>query len=78
MGRAGHGFHIRFAALVAGLALLSAGGRAQDPDLPKKVEKKAPPKAGAPAMSAPGRASRMPSCAITENSVTARAPAAAG
>jgi tetratricopeptide (TPR) repeat protein len=48
MERAGHGFLIRFAALAAGLALLSAGGRAQDPDLPKKVEKKAPPKAAAP------------------------------
>jgi tetratricopeptide (TPR) repeat protein len=48
MERAGHGFLIRFAALAAGLALLSAGGRAQDPDLPKKVEKKAAPKAGAP------------------------------
>ncbi|HYH66079.1 MAG TPA: tetratricopeptide repeat protein [Urbifossiella sp.] len=48
MERAGHGFLIRFAALAAGLALLSAGGRAQDPELPKKVEKKAPPKAAGP------------------------------
>lgn len=48
MGRAGHGFLIRFGLLVVGMALLSAGGRAQDPDLPKKVEKKATPKGGAP------------------------------
>lgn len=48
MGRAGHGFLIRFTFLAAALAVLAVGGRAQDPDLPKKVEKKAPPKAGAP------------------------------
>lgn len=42
MERAGHGFFLRLAALAAGLALVAAGGRAQDPDLPKKkVEKKA-------------------------------------
>ena len=49
MVRAGHGFLIRFGVLAAALVVLSAGGRAQDPDLPKKVEKKAAPKALAPA-----------------------------
>ncbi|MBN9522749.1 tetratricopeptide repeat protein [bacterium] len=47
MERAGNGFLLRFGALAAGLALLvaGAGGRAQDPDLPKKkAEKKAEPK----------------------------------
>jgi len=39
---------------------------------------KAPPKAGAAAMSVPGLATRMPSCAMVENSFTAPAPAAAG
>lgn len=50
MGRAGNGFLLRVGALAAGLAVLllaGAGGRAQDPDLPKKAEKKkADPKAG--------------------------------
>jgi Flp pilus assembly protein TadD len=49
MGRAGNGFLLRVGALAAGLAVLllaGAGGRAQDPDLPKKAEKKAAPKAG--------------------------------
>lgn len=49
MGRPGHGFLLRAGALAALLAVVAGGGRADEKDTPKKVEKAAEPKKAAPA-----------------------------